>query len=124
MNIKEFIENKGYVCWKEDSEEKQYGTLESMKFQKRIKNDNIPVCNSNNRLFINIVYDKFTNAYTEELETCSIDIRAENQAKDWCDLKIYGIHVEKFKENIDYYENNLITMWEVFYDGIVGWNGA
>jgi len=116
MNIKEFLENKGYVFWKEDRENEGSYRSQSMKFQKRINNPDIPVCECNEKLFINVGYHLF-DIGSGVNETCTISICAENESSDWCDLNIYSISVDKFKQNINYYENSLITMWEVFYDG-------
>lgn len=116
MNIKEFLENKGYVYWGKDSEEGLYGSLESLKFQKRIQDEDIPVCKLNNRLFINVnYYEVDFGDFTHK--NCTISICAENESSDWCDLNIYNLPVEKFKENIDYYESKILMMWETFYDG-------
>lgn len=116
MNIKEFLEKKGYVCWKEDTENQGSYRSQSMKFQKKINDPDIPVCECNEKLFINVEYHLF-DIGSGVNETCTIRICAENESSDWCDLKIYSIPLEKFKENIDYYEKKILVMWEVFYDG-------
>lgn len=111
--MKEFLEQNEYKMWKEDKDEMSF----SQKYQKRVdtlhKYKDVPVCECNNKLLINIDYWSFEiNGVLSE--SCSIHLVHENKNQDWCDLKIYSIPVDKMKENLQYYEDKIIKLWKEF----------
>lgn len=113
MNIKQFLESNQYKMWKEDKDTMSF----SQKYQKRLdtlhKYKDVPLCECNNKLLINIDYWRFEiNGITSE--SCSIYMIHENKNGDWCDLKIYSIPVDKMKENLVAYEDKIVKLWKGF----------
>jgi hypothetical protein len=110
--MKQFLESKGYRHWKT---EREFGTTEH--YQKRMDNKegfDSPLCQCNDKLFINIkTYDfNFPNGLNQKSN--SISLCHENEAGEWCDLEIYSLKDEEMKEKLDKLEDKLICMWEEF----------
>lgn len=103
--MKTFLESNGY---------RQYKTTEtSTHYQKRIDTDKYPMCNLNDKLFINVTHHKIPISKTI-YESFEINLCQENQDGDWCDLKIFSLPEEKLV-NLAHYETKLLEMWNVFY---------
>ena len=114
MSIKECVEASGYRMWKEDTE-KSHSTVY---FQKRVDRDYpmAPVCNLNDKLFINVdMCTLFTNS-TDRHTGFTISLVHENQQGEWCDLRIYSLSEEQIRSKLVSYEDKIINLWEIFCD--------
>jgi len=112
MNMQQFLESNNYRMWKE--EHNSHGS--TFNFQKRVDRDYpmTPVCNLNEKLFINIdMYTMFTNS-TEKHTSFIISLAHENQQGEWCDLKIYSLKEEQIQGKLESYEDKIINLWEIF----------
>jgi hypothetical protein len=94
-----------------DTQTNECGTTE--KYQRRVDTDqqfNSPLCQCNDRLFINI------ERWTYKGKTSSkIDMVHENAQGEWCDIGIYSLTDDQLMTKIEQYEKKLLEMWEVFY---------
>ncbi len=112
MNTKDFLESKGYRMWKEENN--SHGS--TFNFQKRVDRDYpmAPVCNLNEKLFINIdMCTLFTNS-TYNHTGFTISLVHENQHGEWADLRIYSLSEEQIQSKLESYEDKVINLWEVF----------
>ena len=116
MNIQEFLEQNGYRNWKVDKQ--GYGT--TTHYQKRIdiiqEYEHYPLCECNDKLFINIVHSEFTINGREHV-SFEMSLVHENKAGNWCNLKIYSLTEEKVTANLQKYEKLILELWNVFYCG-------
>lgn len=107
--MKEFLESNGYKMWKQEEN--------TLHFQKRV--DDIypesPVCECNDKLFINIQVFKFA-IHGVVHTSFEINIVHERPDDEWCDLKIYSLTEDQVKSNLKSYEDKMIKLWEVFYE--------
>ena len=111
--MREFLEQNGYKMWEQNVDKMSV----TQKYQKRVdtlhKYKDIPLCECNDKLLINIDYWSFEiNGITSE--SCSIYMIHENKNGDWCDLKIYSIPVDKIKEGLVVYEDKIVKLWNEF----------
>jgi hypothetical protein len=114
MNIKEFLESKGYRNWKTGDD--QFGGVVAH-FQKRMDTkegfEHYPLCNTNDKLFLNIEHHKY-KIHGNEYESCQISLVHENTNKDWTEIKIYSLSPEKLMNALEKYEIQILNMWEKF----------
>ena len=112
MNTQQFLELNSYKMWKEENN--SHGS--TFNFQKRVDSDYpmAPVCNLNEKLFINIdMYTMFTNS-VDKHTSFTISLVHENQHGEWCDLRIYSLSEEQIQSKIESYEDKIINLWEIF----------
>jgi len=114
VQMEEFLEGKGYKCWKKDFDE----CSKTEHYQRRVDNlpgyrDNYPLCRCNNKLFIDIIHYRYTIHGTPH-NSLTAGICHENAAGEWCDLKIYSLSGAKVKESLDSIEQKLLNMWKAF----------
>lgn len=116
MNIKEFLESKGYRQWKEEIEPAGVPSRIAH-FQKRVDNkegfEQYPLCQCNDKILLNIEHHKY-KIHGNEYESCQISLVHENQNEDWADIKIYSLPPEKLMNNLDRYEIQIMNMWGKF----------
>ena len=109
MDVTEKLSEHGYRLY----DTQDWGAVggKTMKYQKRVDGmfPDAPLCNMNERLFINIAAATFSAITTFEIQLCH-----ENIKEDWCDLKIYAIPEVKFFKNLVEYEKKLIELWKLF----------
>lgn len=113
-NIKTMFEKMGYRVWKTDSDSTGIKILS----QKRMDTlfPDIPVCTSNEKLFVNLDYFKFVFANGAVSEGFEMNLVHERPDGRWCDLKIYSISKEDLLDDVGKYEHTLISMWKTFYE--------
>ena len=114
MNIEDFLKQHNYRDWKQDKHE--YGV--TTHYQKGIDTvpeyEHYPLCECNDKLFINIVHSEFTiNGH--EHNSFEMNLVHENKAGDWADIRIYSLTEDKIVANISKYEVQLLEMWALFH---------
>lgn len=109
MNIKEFLESKGYKMWSKDSDSISTKSF----FQKRWEGES-PLCKTNEAIYINVNHYIFhmnaENGGGLEIELCH-----GREDDVWCKLKLYSITPQSLVEKLEDYEYTLLEMWETFY---------
>ena len=111
MSIKQFLESHQYKMWKEENTD----IHRTMYFQKRVDDTypDSPLCECNDKLLINV--DVWTMKYNGINHTsCTVSMVHENQADEWCDLRIYSLKEDQLIGNLEHYEDKMIKLWEVF----------
>lgn len=98
------IEEKGYKLYPQNKE--GYWTVHNL-YQKRVDHDK--VCETNEKLFINIYEYK---ASENGPMTYEMGIKAESNGL-WWDLKVYGVSEERLETEFNTLEQKLIELWEI-----------
>ncbi|MNQ54043.1 hypothetical protein D3C85_680990 [compost metagenome] len=111
--MKNFLENSGYKCWKEEKDSFRI----TSKFQKRIDSNeefkSYTLCSCNDKLLLNIEQHKYT-IHREEHESFQIFLCHANKQDEWANIKIYALNREQIENNLSRYEVTLLEMWEKF----------
>ena len=118
MNLRNFLESKGYKMWKEEDDEyfhKEY-------YQIRLDNkkgwdNNTPLCFCNDKLTLNITFYQNTKSFHSNSvlsDKYEMNITGENVDDEWTYTKIYGLTEDQMLSKIHIYENKLIRMWKEF----------
>ena len=106
------LEQAGYKLWKTDSD--QYGFTQ--RWQARLDTQDwfdYPVCQFNDKLFINVeLYDFDVNGVYSQ--SASIYLVHENEAGEWCDIKIYSLTWNELESKLQSLEKKLLNMWAEF----------
>ena len=114
VTIENYLTTVGYKLWKSEDT----GNFRKKFFQIRLDNkpgwdNNTPLCNSNEKLFLNVDSVAYSANNLNNL-SFEVSIVAENRREDWCDLKIYSLTGDKILANLHTYEDQLIRMWKEF----------
>jgi hypothetical protein len=118
MNLRNFLESKGYKMWKEEDDEyfhKEY-------YQIRLDNkkgwdSGVPLCNCNDAFRLNIKLHQNTKSFhdgSKFSDSYEMEIIGENTDGEWVDTKIYGLTDDQILPKIHIYEDKLIRMWKEF----------
>ena len=114
--LRDFLINKKYKCW--DTEYNDYPNVNmiTQKLQRRLDIDfpNLPVCDCNDKLSINVDICQAV-VHGNLSVTAEIHLCHANKQNEWCNLKIYSLKPEDIYNNLEYYEDKLMKMWELFY---------
>ena len=114
--MQERIEGFGYKLWKTDKEFIGDSPFITKHYQKRVDKASgwlsAPLCQTNNKLFLNITETSFVLDGMEDY-SFSIDLCHEGVSGKWCTLKIQGLKEEDL-ENMLTFENKIRKMWIAF----------
>lgn len=113
--MSDFLKEHGYKMWKEETCDILQGFAKYFQKKINVNENDVPVCKTNDALYINVEEHNYNLPNVGNKINFTINIKAENQNEDWCDIGIYGISYDKFKTNIETYENQIIDMWIAFY---------
>lgn len=116
--MKEFLEQNGYKCWKNEENTYQGGsvTLVNSHYQKRMDTleewGEYPPCKCNDKILVNILHST-TFCCPEGLvgESMEISICHELEDGEWADLKIYSVSPENIKHKLEDYEQRVMLLW-------------
>ena len=119
--MKEFLEASGYRLWKSEPFVAGEHKSETCFYQKRMDNkpdwdENIPLCNLNDKVFINIYRtESKTNRYQETpYNAFEIELCQENKDGEWGTFKISGMNKDRIENNLKKYEERLLEFWKQF----------
>lgn len=115
QKTKDFLLQVGYKMWNEKVD--SIGVVQN--YQKRVDSQypDVPLCSTNEKLFINITHYSYHLPDGRSFEGFEIYLVHENKSGIWCDLKIYSLSEQRLVDNLHRLEDNLIGMWEVFCNG-------
>lgn len=111
------LDKHGYKCW--DTSHDTYSNIQitTNKWQRRIDFEypDIPVCELNDKLFINIT-ESISTIQKNKFSTYEISITPEVDDFNIA-LKFYSINEDKFNEiGIKEWEKRLVSLWKLSYE--------
>lgn len=115
--MNEFLVNNGYKHWDSESERIGDYSFVTQKFQKRVDRQTawlgMWLCECNDKLLVNVEVTT-TNVGDESRTSWTASLCHQSPVNnEWCDLKIYGIPVDKVVD-IEKFESKLRNMWIAF----------
>ena len=108
------LTDAGYKCWNTDKD--QYGTIQYWQSRVDIRDgfdESIPLCQCNDKLFINVSLDDF-EANGSMFHSASISLTHENKEGLWCDLTIYSLTQDELADKLPSLEQKLLRLWKEF----------
>ena len=108
------LTDAGYKCWNTNKD--QYGTTAEWQSRVDIRDgfdESIPLCQCNDKLFINVRLDDF-EANGSMFHSASISLTHENKEGLWCDLTIYSLTQDELADKLPSLEQKLLRLWKIF----------
>lgn len=108
------LTDAGYKCWNTNKD--QYGTTAEWQSRVDIRDgfdESIPLCQCNDKLFINVRLDNF-EANGSMFHSASISLTHENKEGLWCDLTIYSLTQDELADKLPSLEQKLLRIWVEF----------
>ena len=108
------LTDAGYKCWNTNKD--QYGTTAEWQSRVDIRDgfdESIPLCQCNDKLFINVRLDNF-EANGSMFHSASISLTHENKEGLWCDLTIYSLTQDELADKLPSLEQKLLRLWKEF----------
>ena len=108
------LTDAGYKCW--NTNKYQYGTTAEWQSRVDIRDgfdESIPLCQCNDKLFINVRLDDF-EANGSMFHSASISLTHENKEGLWCDLTIYSLTQDELADKLPSLEQKLLRLWKEF----------
>ena len=108
------LTDAGYKCWNTNKD--QYGTTAEWQSRVDIRDgfdESIPLCQCNDKLFINVRLDDF-EANGSMFHSASISLTHENKEGLWCDLTIYSLTQDELADKLASLEQKLLRLWKEF----------
>ena len=108
------LTDAGYKCWNANKD--QYGTTAEWQSRVDIRDgfdESIPLCQCNDKLFINVRLDDF-EANGSMFHSASISLTHENKEGLWCDLTICSLTQDELADKLPSLEQKLLRLWKEF----------
>ena len=104
--MKEKLLELGYKEWK------NYYLKDYQEYflQKRVESKS--VCDTNEKLFIDVIYNNLKTISDNLNNTFDIELMAEKNSQ-WYDFKCYGVNENELLENLNNIEQNLINAFNI-----------
>lgn len=109
MNIKEFLESKGYKMWGKDSD-----NISTISFYQKRWEGKTSLCKTDEVIYINVNHYLF-HMDAENGGGLEIELYHGREDDVWCKLKLYPFAPESLVDKLEEYEYTLLEMWETFY---------
>ena len=108
------LTDAGYKCWNTNKD--QYGTTAEWQSRVDIRDgfdESIPLCQCNDKLFINVRLDDF-EANGSMFHSASVSLTHENKEGLWCDFKICSLTQDELADKLPSLEQKLLRLWKEF----------
>lgn len=115
----EFLVQNNYNFWKQEvTNIPAHMNMLFNYYQKRVDvfedYEHYPLCQCNNKLFINILEAATTNLISGVVSSSyEIELCAENNQQLWYQFKIYSIDSEDIQNNLNLYEKDILDFWKL-----------
>ena len=118
MNLRNFLESKGYKMWKEEDDEYFHKEYYQIRLDNKDNWDNsVPLCNCNDAFRLNIKLYQNTKSFHSDsklIDSYEMEVVGENTEGELVDAKIYCLTEDQMLSKIHIYEDKLIRMWKEF----------